>query len=111
MPRVMLVDSDSEHAERVRRRLGVDAVAVDVNADPWEAMAELRRYSADYAVVILNVSNASLPWADTLTKLQEVCFQARVYPPPLFLCTSTAKRPPEFELRIERMGGRYVYEG
>jgi DNA-binding response OmpR family regulator len=111
MPRVLLIDSDQQHAERVREQLGFHAVEVEVIPDPRQAVAQLKRDSADYAVVILNVSSAALPWADTLAKLQESCLQPGAYPPPLFLCTSDTKRPPEFELRIERMGARYVYEG
>lgn len=111
MPRLLLVDSDPQHAERVRGRVGFDTVEVEVVTDPKQAAAELRMGIADYAVVILNVSNASLPWIETLAKLQEACFQSGAYRSPFFLCTSATKRSLEFELRIERMGGRYVYEG
>jgi hypothetical protein len=61
--------------------------------------------------VILNVSDAVLPWFKILKKLQEAFFQSGGHQSPLFLCTSSTKRSHEFELRIERMGARYVFEG
>lgn len=108
---VLLVDTNQSHAECVRTALGFHDLAVDVYPDPERAAKRLRRAGNDYDVVILNVSDPLLPWVNTLVKLQAACFESGVSPSPLFLCTSTAKRSPEFELRIERMGARYVCEG
>jgi DNA-binding response OmpR family regulator len=111
MPNVMLVDADQKHAECIRESLVLRACEVDVFRDPEAASTRLRRASTDYEVVILNVSNGVLPWITILAKLQEACFQAGAYPSPLFLCTSNTKQSVEFEIRIERTGARYVYEG
>ena len=111
MPKVLLVDNDQGHAERACGCLRFHNLEVDVCRAPERAVALLRRASADYEVVILNVSDVLLPWFKTLARLQEACFQSRGYPSPLFLCSSSTKRSPEFELRIERMGARYVFEG
>jgi CheY-like chemotaxis protein len=111
MPRVLLVDIDKQHAERIRGSLVFRAREVDVFADPKEAAARLQQARADYQVVILNVSNVLMPWINILANLQAACFQSGVFPSPLILCTSTIKQSFEFQLRIERMGARYVYEG
>lgn len=108
---VLLVDTDQIHAECVRVGLGFHGLEVDVYLDPEQAAVRLRWAGNDYDVVILNVTSPSLPWVNILTKLQAACLESGVYPAPRFLCTSTTKRSPEFELRIERMGARYVFEG
>lgn len=109
--KVLLVDTDQQHAECVRAGLSFHDFAVYVCFDPEHAAMRLRRAGNDFDLVILNVSSPSLLWVNILAKLQSACFESGVYPSPLFLCTSITKRPPEFELRIERMGARYVFEG
>lgn len=86
------------------------ALEVAICVDLSRAMPMLRSAGTEYEVVIVNVSDARLPWPKTLAKLQEACFLSGGYPSPLFLCTSTTSRSPEFELQIERMGARYVLE-
>jgi hypothetical protein len=78
MPQVLLIDTNDQHAQLTRGRLGSDEADVEVIQDAKQSAAELNWDSADYAVVILNVSNAYLPWADTLAKLQQACFQSGV---------------------------------
>lgn len=109
--RVMLVDTDRGHAERVRAGLGSHDFDVEVFANVERAVQRLRRPGTDYDIVILNVSNDLLYWGKILESLQAAGIQSGVYPSPLLLCTSCIKRSPEFELQIERMGARYVYEG
>ena len=111
MPKVLLVDADQIHAERIRKSLVTRAYEVDVYLDPNQATTWLQQANTDYEVVILNVSNALPPWIAILAKLQAACFRLEVYSSPFFLCTSNTKRSIEFELRLERMGARYVYEG
>jgi len=107
---VLLVDNDQKHAECVCASLSFHHLEVDVYLNPEQAALHLRRAGNDYDVVILNVSNYLLPWVNLLAKLQGACLESGGYLSPLFLCTSTRKQPPEFELRIERMGARYVCE-
>jgi DNA-binding response OmpR family regulator len=111
MSQVLLVDLDQSHAERVREALRFHALEADVCTNPEQATARLRRAGTNYEVVIINVSNILLPWVNIVEKLQAACFQSGAYPPPLFLCASSTKRSPEFELRVERTGARYVFEG
>jgi hypothetical protein len=111
MNTVLLIDNNQRHAESVCGRLRFHALEVHICPDPDRAITRLRRSSANYEVVIVDVSNASLPWFDTVARLQEACFQTGVYPSPRLLCTSNTKRTPDFELRIEQIGARYVYEG
>jgi hypothetical protein len=110
MSRVLLLDTDDTHAECVRIGLGFNGLHVEVFSDPEQAAKRLRMPGTDYEIVILNVSNVSLPWDDILAGLETACFQSGAFPSPLFLCVSRTKRSPEFELRVERMGARYVYE-
>jgi DNA-binding response OmpR family regulator len=107
---VLLVDTDQQHAECVCLGLGFHHFETDLCLDPERAAVRLRRAADDYDVVILNVSNPSLPWVNILAKLQAACLESGASPAPLFLCTSTTKRLPEFELQIERLGARYVCE-
>jgi len=109
-PRLLLIDNDQGHAERICGQLRFRAFEVDVYRDPERARTRLRRASTKYEVVIVNVSDTAMPWFKTLLKLQEACFQLGSYPSPLFLCTSSIKQSSEFELQIERMGARYVVE-
>ena len=111
MPHVLLVDTDQRHAERIRECLESHALEVEVCSDSEEASTWLRRESSNYEVVVLNISDVKLPWFSILARLHEACFQSQRYPTPLFLCTSSTKRSPEFQLRMERLGARYVYEG
>ena len=110
MHSVLLIDNDQEHAEHVRERLRSHALEVEVCRETQWAITRLRQASVKYDVIILNVSTAT-DCFKTLAKLQDACSDSTYYPFPFFLCTSTTKRSPEFELRIERMGARYVYEG
>ncbi len=110
-PRVLLVDADQTHAERVRELLHLCALEADVCPGHEDAFVRLQQASSDFELVILNVSNDSLPWCTILAKLQAACLQSGVYPSPFFLCISSTRRPSEFELRIERLGARYVHEG
>jgi hypothetical protein len=86
------------------------ALEVATCADPKQAVLLLRRTSGEYDVVIVNVSDQTVPWVRLLLKLQEACFLSNGYPSPMFLCTSTLPRSPEFQLQIERKGARYVVE-
>jgi ActR/RegA family two-component response regulator len=108
MPKVLLIDRDAVHAERVSRMLQYHALDVGTCADPQLAILLLRRTSCEYDVVIINVSDQTVPWVSMLAKLQEACFLSNGYPSPMFLCTSTVSRSPEFQLQIERRGARYV---
>lgn len=111
MPRVLLIDNNQGHAEHVSERLRSHALEVEVCRETQQAITRLRQASAEYEVIILNVSDAATDWFKTLAKLKDACSETGYYPSPLFLCTSSTKRLPEFELRIERVGARYVYEG
>ena len=108
---VLVVDGDQRHAESLCVGLSRQGLKARVFSSPEQAAQRLRRPSSDYGIVILNISNLLPNWVKVLAKLQAACFESGVYPLPLFLCVSTIKQLPELELRIERMGARYVFEG
>jgi hypothetical protein len=110
MVQVLLIDNNKPHVEAVRARLRRHRVEVEVCADPAAVTGRLRRTGSRYEVVILNVSDHRQPWLRLLSKFREASLQAGNYPAPLFLCVSTGEQPVDFELRIERMGARYVCE-
>lgn len=110
MGRILLIDDDPGHAARICGRLHTHSLQVEICSNAERAIPRLRRAGCEYEVVIVNVSSAREPWIRIVSKLQEASFQGGSYSWPLFLCVSTVERPAEFELRIERMGARYVFE-
>src|ERR1019366_1814925 len=108
-PRVLLLDYDHAHAERLAERLLVHSLEPDTQSDLQQALIQLHRNSGQYEVVLINVSDNS-PWLTTLRKLQDACRQPDGHSAPLFLCVSKIKKPAAFVLRIEKMGARYVCE-
>jgi CheY-like chemotaxis protein len=110
MARLLLANLDSKHADCIRRDLADQGHEVDVCSRPEQAIARLRRKDADFEAVIFDVSNDRADWMSTLVQVQAACMQSEIYPPPCMICISRISRPPEFELRIEYMGARYVFE-
>jgi PleD family two-component response regulator len=111
MYRTLLIDSDARHAERLITRLQSEGLAIERVRRPEEAIGKLRARTKMYELVIVDVSDTFYPWHRALARLQEECRLLVRWPGPLFLCVSRAKKPPEFILRIEHMGARYVCEG
>lgn len=108
--RVLLIDYDESHARRLVEYLHLHGFLVDLSVGVVDATLRLKRHSAQYEIVILNVSDSSQPWLRSLHTLDEASRNSTFGVCPLFLCVSTVRREPLFELQIEQMGARLVYE-
>lgn len=109
--RILLIDDDGPHAQRLIEHLCAPGLSVELCLAVPQATSRLKRRDAHYALVIVNVSDASQSWLGALHTLDEASRQSGVGAGPLFLCVSTVKQRALFRLQIERMGGRLVYEG
>jgi ActR/RegA family two-component response regulator len=110
MTRVLLIDDDAVHAERIGILLVQRGLAVTPAADVGEAIKKLRAGARVWEVVILVIGDLSRPWLTILRTLQDAARQAAFTEGPLFLCVSKRKLGTDFQLRIERMGARYACE-
>lgn len=108
--KVLLIDSDVQHAERLRQLLASRNLTVRLVQDVAQAELVLRSPAAECEIVVINVSDAAQPWMTILEKLNEASRASGNAPLPLFLCVSARQREPRFELELERKGARYVLE-
>jgi len=106
----LLIDEDDNHAGCLASRLSRPETRIERVVSANEAMTRLRGAAGGYDLVIVNVSGNYEPWVPILRKLLEASRQPALGTMPAFLCVSTARRSPEFELQLERMGLRYVFE-
>ena len=105
----LIIDEDHGHAQRIAGAVRSRHLAVGVASSPEDALRLFRSQMRGPHLVILNVSDPSQPWLSILRELrtaieisrQELC---------LFLCVSTRRTDALFELQIEKLGGRFVYE-
>src|ERR1017187_199680 len=109
-PRVAILDSDLEHAATLAGRLRMRQLTLTTHRKLEDALRSLRNEHSAWDILVVNVSDASQPWLAILRRLQEACSNRSSPPTPLFLCTSTVKRHPQFQLSLERLGVRFVYE-
>ncbi len=108
--KALLIDDDSTHAHRVIECLPAFGLGVELCSTVKQGIIKLSRREAEYELVVLNVSDASQPWLRLLQVLHEAAFQSGRAIGPLYLCVSTVRRDHLFELQVERMGARLVYE-
>ncbi len=109
-PSVVLVDNDATHAATLTERLRTRQLTFATHRAPEDALRTLRREHPAWDIVVVNVSDASQPWLAILRRLMETCANHSSPQMPLFLCTSRIKRDPQFQLALERLGVRFVYE-
>lgn len=107
---VAILDSDSEHAEILADRLRGRQLTLTTHRKLEDALQALRREHPAWDILVVNVTDASQPWLAILRRLQEACSSYSSSQTPLFLCTSKIKRHPQFQLSLERLGVRFVYE-
>jgi hypothetical protein len=63
-----------------------------------------------WEIAVLVIGDQSRPWFTVLHSLQEAAWQGAMPEVPFFLCVSKQDLGADFQLRIERMGARYVFE-
>lgn len=109
MPSVLIIDRDQAHSMEIADCLRARQLTVTACRELAGGLQILRREACTWDVVVVNVSDASQPWVAILRHLLETCSD-KPTPAPLFLCTSRIKRDQQFQLSIERLGVRFVYE-
>lgn len=107
---VLLIDHDAIHSQPLIECLTTHRLGVDLCANIEQAAKKLRLIGGNYELVIVNISDVSQPWLRLLSLLRESVIESGVAVAPDVLCVSTAKYDALFELQIERMAGRLVYE-
>src|SRR5579859_2927755 len=110
MLRALIIDRDAIHADQLAARLRRRNLVSDYVCTPQQAIKRLKGRTEEYVLVIINVSDSSALWFRVLEKLQDICRQLNRDSGPLFLCVSKTQQRPEFILRLECTGARYVYE-
>jgi ActR/RegA family two-component response regulator len=108
MYRVLLVDQDTNHAERLALCLRQRGLAVSIADSIPESARLLRQRIPVCDLVLVAVAEMSDRWLDTLLSLIEASRQLHFSLGPLFLLASRQNCNPHFRLRIERLGVRYV---
>jgi hypothetical protein len=110
MPHVAILDNDVEHAATLAGRLRGRQLTLTTHGKLEDALQALRGDHPAWDIMVVNVTDASQPWLAILRRLQEACSSYSSPKTPLFLCTSKIKRHPQFQLLLERLGVRFVYE-
>jgi hypothetical protein len=108
MSRVLLIDHDQSHAQRLKDRLR--HLSLIHFANIRNGIGELCRTRFDFDIVILNVSARQRNWQAGVRALQHAFSTSLCRVRPSVLCISTIKNEPQFELEVERLGARYVYD-
>lgn len=108
MERVLLIDSDEDHARALALFLERHRYAVTVCTSQGNAFRPSERNCAEFDVVILDMSaNGPNDWKtfDQVRSLPRMTATR-----PMILCVSRVYRGPGMKLEIERKGARLVYE-
>jgi ActR/RegA family two-component response regulator len=111
MNRVLLIDENADNSQRLGLALAQRNLTVTRVSDVGEAIRSLRKPAFTYYIVILVMADRSRSWLTVLRDLQQAGRQTALFDVPLFLCVSRLQLGPEFQLQIERMGARYVFQG
>lgn len=110
MYRLLLIDQDEIHAERLATFLRRRRLVVTTTASIDEAVSGLRRRIPFYELVVVVASRSPEQWLAILRRLKRACRLSYFFHRPLFLFVSKRKCNPHMRLRIERLGARYVRE-
>lgn len=110
MYRVLLIDEDPNHAERLALRLRERGLVVLVTSGIPEAARQLSQRIPVFEIVIMAVEGPSERWLGLLRSLIEAARQSCITAAPLFLLASRRKHLPHIRLRIEHLGARYAHE-
>lgn len=110
MTSVLLIDDNPDHAEQVGIILAQRGFAVTRVVEIGEAIKRLQARPHALEIALLVIGDHSRPWFTVLHNLQEAAWHGAMPEVPFFLCVSKQDLGTDFQLRIERMGARYVYE-
>jgi len=107
MANILIIDSDLPHAEalgRVLHHRGHKVKIANPCGAPLTRIVEPRLVD----IVILDVTQLRDEGWRELRQICQLCAQDKL--PIQVLCCSRVYRGPRFELDIERLGARFVYE-
>jgi CheY-like chemotaxis protein len=110
MYRLLLIDQDAIHAERLATCLRERGLAVMIAESVEESVRQLQQRLPSYELVVVVASGMPEQWLAILRRLVGACRQCSMCQGPLFLVASSRKCPPHLRLRIEHLGARYVRE-
>jgi CheY-like chemotaxis protein len=110
MYRLLLIDQDSIHAERLAICLRERGLAVVIAESIEESARRLQQRLPPYELVILVASCIPEQWLAILRRLVAACREQSLCQGPLFLFASRRNCSPHLRLQIERLGVRYVRE-
>jgi ActR/RegA family two-component response regulator len=110
MYRLLLIDQDAIHAERLAACLRQRGLAVMIVESIEKAARQLQQRVPSYELVVVVASGMSEEWLGILRKLVQACRLFSMCQGPLFLFVARRKCSPNLRLRIERLGARYAHE-
>jgi CheY-like chemotaxis protein len=108
MHRVLLVDQDAVHAERLASRLRQHGLVVLIPKSIPEATRRLKQRLPSCELVLVAALGIPDYWLAVLHSLVQASQQSCMCPGPLFLFVSNVKCTPHVRLRVEHLGARYV---
>jgi len=108
MYRVLLIDQDPDHAERLASRLRQHGLTDVIAASIPEAARRLQHRIPVCDLVLVAAAEISDQWLDTLRTLIDSSRQSLLSLGPLFLFTTRQECSPRLRLRIEHLGARYA---
>jgi DNA-binding NtrC family response regulator len=110
MTNLLFIDDDAAHAERLVILLTRRGLAVTYVAEIGDAIKKIQARERAWEIVVFVFGDHSRPWFSVLHNLQEAAWHGALPEVPLFLCVSKRDLGTDVELRVERMGARYVCE-
>lgn len=108
-PNTLLIDDDPAHAERTVRLLESRHLAVKIVASQ-HAVESLRAEVSRYEVIVVHASDNRHAWINFIDSLMAACRKPTDVSAVRFICISTRRREPRFEIQLEGRGVRYVFE-
>jgi ActR/RegA family two-component response regulator len=110
MYRALLIDQDTNHAERLAFRLRQRGLVVTIAESVSKAARHLEQRIPIYELVLVVAAGAPDQWLDALRSLVHASRQFGMFLGPLFLLISRSRCNPHLRLRIEHLGARYACE-
>src|SRR5262249_51268458 len=99
--KALVIDQDRVHARLLTDSLAACGLNVELCSTVSQSAIKLSRRDSNYDLVVINVSDMAQPWLRILHALREAFGKSGKSDGPQYLCVSTKKRDPYFELEIE----------